>query len=675
MPRVTRAVSRRNNTHDIKDPINPPHTSLIEASNSTSTFPSTRRALEETTGNHDHTQISPENISIASKSKREKEEITRNNPTRRVTGIQLKRSRSIRDLINPEELGIKVFGNTLLGDVDRHGEQTPPTRTGNNRTVDSQRGQKDIITPDPMSQVIEEQVSPKSQPLQLVPSQITQTPRFDPELHKSPVKEELADEDEDSFLQSIRPAFKSNSNDKWANPETRSVSSTSHAQARNYQDIVDPLDAIDALEDALEQIGQALPVVEEHGLDSPLRAGTPADGIRSSRKNNTSIASKKPNAAIQHQRSEDEQRSRPREAKLSQRPSLSMKTRQSSVAAALSTKNSDRPVSKPARSASTDSRPGPIRATISRKSSHPNLSSDTMPTLTSRTTKARPNSTAINSILKPGFTPSKSTKPPTRPTFELPGEAISRRQKAQREERLKREEEELQRRREFKARALRNYSTPSLPVKETVASRSRATLNAEEAQQNINTLAKNPRRSASLQSRRSSALASTRTSSLRSAVTRNAASSHTQPDTTDTPATPARLAKLNTRHKDLDSNRPPPRDQDNPNPSETSPVSSSSNNNNNNNLTTPTTTTTSTSTQKMIDGTLSVQRSRGKEIFARDRIHEIERDRERREKEEAAKRARTEAAERGRLASREWAEKQKLKLKLARKSQTDLAMG
>ncbi|PGH03835.1 hypothetical protein GX51_03823 [Blastomyces parvus] len=653
MPRVTRAVSRRNNIRDIKDPTNPAHTSSIETSNSTSTFASTRRALRETAANHDYTQIPPENISIHSKLKQATGEITRNNPTRRVTGGQPKRSRSIRDLINPEELGIKVFGYTS-GDVDRS-----PTWTSDDHMVDN------IVTPDPMSQVIEEQVSPKSQPLRLVPSQITQTPRFDPELHKSPVKERLADEeedeDEDSFLQAIvsRSAFKSNSNGKWNGPAAGSVPSTFHAQARNYQDIVDPLDAIDALEDALEQIGQALPVVEEHGLDSPLRAGTPADGIRSSRSNGTNTASKKHIAATQHQRSEDEQRSRPRETKPPQRPSQAMKTRQSSATTtARSTKNSDRPISKPARSVSTDSRPGPIRASVSRKSSHPNLPSNTTPAPTSRTPKARPNSTVINSISKPGFTPSKSTKPPTRPTFELPGEAISRRQRAQREERLKREEEELQRRREFKARTLRNYSTPSMPVKETVASRSRATLSAEEAQQSISTLPDNPKRPASLQTARSSTLVSTRTSSLRTAVTRNANTTTTAKPIPVSPATPARLAKLNTKIRDHDNT--------NNNPSEASPVSSSSKN-----PCTPTT----TSTPRTADGTLAVQRSRGKEIFARDRIHEIERDRERREKEEAAKRARTEAAERGRLASREWAEKQKLKLKLARKSQTDLATG
>ncbi|KKZ66774.1 hypothetical protein EMCG_07547 [[Emmonsia] crescens] len=666
MPRVTRAVSRRNNFHDIKDPTNPPHTSPIEASNHISTFGSTRNTLGEITGNYDYTQPSLEQVSIPSEAKRPTDDIAKINPTRRVTtGVHAKRSQSIKDLINPEELGIKVFGNTFLGEVDKDDIQTPPTLTRNNRMMDN------MISPDPMSQVIEEQVSPKSQSLRLAPSQTVQTPRFDPAVHKSPVKEGLTnDEDEDSFVQSIisRSPLKLNDKGKWANPAARTMSSMSQSQAGNYQDIEDPLDAIDALEDALEQIGQALPVVEEHGLDSPVRAGTPADGIRASRSNGTNTASKKHNAALQSQRNEDEQRSQSREAKLSQPHQLSTKTRQPSVTTARSTKNSDRSVSKSARSVSTDARFGPIRTSISRKNSHPNLPSNTASTLTSQTSKPRPHSTIINSISRPGFTPSKSTKPPTRSTFELPGEVISRRQKAQREERLKREEEELQRRREFKARTPLNYSTPSFPVKETVASRGRATLNAEEVQ-NINTLP-DSKSSPSLQTTRSSTLMSTRTSSLRTALTGSAVASRTQPDTKAagksvlvSPATPARHANPNIKKGGLSSNESPNKNNNNSH-GETSPVSFPR-----------ALTTTTASSPRTTGSTLLVQRLRGKEIFARDRIHEIERGRERREKEEAAKRARSEAAEWGRMASREWAEKQKLKQKLARKSQADLQRG
>ncbi|KAH6838410.1 hypothetical protein BKA58DRAFT_415503 [Alternaria rosae] len=55
------------------------------------------------------------------------------------------------------------------------------------------------------------------------------------------------------------------------------------------------------------------------------------------------------------------------------------------------------------------------------------------------------------------------------------------------------------------------------------------------------------------------------------------------------------------------------------------------------------------------------QKVKGREVFHRDRMEKEARERERREKEEAAKRARAEAAERGRIASREWAERQRKK--------------
>lgn len=58
---------------------------------------------------------------------------------------------------------------------------------------------------------------------------------------------------------------------------------------------------------------------------------------------------------------------------------------------------------------------------------------------------------------------------------------------------------------------------------------------------------------------------------------------------------------------------------------------------------------------------LAQQRIRGKEIFNRVKVEQDERERAKKDREEAARKARAEAAERGRIASREWAEKQRLK--------------
>lgn len=85
----------------------------------------------------------------------------------------------------------------------------------------------------------------------------------------------------------------------------------------------------------------------------------------------------------------------------------------------------------------------------------------------------------VPSLIKPAWKPKKSSKPPTRPAFELPGEAFTRRKKALFEEKQRREEEEAQRRRIFKASGIRFKDSPSMPVKENVCSRARASIGKE----------------------------------------------------------------------------------------------------------------------------------------------------------------------------------------------------
>lgn len=80
----------------------------------------------------------------------------------------------------------------------------------------------------------------------------------------------------------------------------------------------------------------------------------------------------------------------------------------------------------------------------------------------------------ISSVHKAPFQPIKSTKPPTRANFELPGDAVARKLKEQREERLKREEEETPKPRAFKARPVRLSHAPE--VKLTAATKARLSM-------------------------------------------------------------------------------------------------------------------------------------------------------------------------------------------------------
>lgn len=64
-------------------------------------------------------------------------------------------------------------------------------------------------------------------------------------------------------------------------------------------------------------------------------------------------------------------------------------------------------------------------------------------------------------------------RPLAKPTFELPGEAISRRKREEREAKLRAEEAEERKKREFKARPVRHTIGPATLPRETVASRAR----------------------------------------------------------------------------------------------------------------------------------------------------------------------------------------------------------
>ncbi|KAF6821256.1 carboxylesterase family protein [Colletotrichum sojae] len=210
----------------------------------------------------------------------------------------------------------------------------------------------------------------------------------------------------------------------------------------------------------------------------------------------------------------------------------------------------------------------------------------------------------------------RSTKAPTRPNFELPGEAISRRKREEREARLKAQEEEERRRREFKARPIKaNLASASHP-RETATSRARQNKGLDTSE--VGKATENP-------SRRSSVLGAPRASLAR-------------PTSTKSPQTRGRG---------------------------TSQASAS----------TQVSRATSTSTSSMSGkrSTLSAedleqQKMRGKEVFERDNCYLEDKERERRERELNAKLAREEAAERSRRASREWAEKQRRKQLAARQA-------
>ncbi|KAK2044366.1 hypothetical protein LZ31DRAFT_292834 [Colletotrichum somersetense] len=202
---------------------------------------------------------------------------------------------------------------------------------------------------------------------------------------------------------------------------------------------------------------------------------------------------------------------------------------------------------------------------------------------------------------------SRSLKVPTRPNFELPGEAISRRKRAEREARLKAQEEEERKRREFKARPIKANLGSAASPRDTVTSRARQKKGSE-AEDGLFEESQSKRRSMV-----GSPHTLARAYSTRSPQTRGRGMSQTAMTDESSRATSTSTSGTSGKRSTLSAEE------------------------------------------------LEHQRHIGKEIFQRDNCYIKDKERERREREWNAKMAREQAAERSRQASREWAEKQRRK--------------
>lgn len=291
------------------------------------------------------------------------------------------------------------------------------------------------------------------------------------------------------------------------------------------------------------------------------------------------------------------------------------------------------------------------------------------PTQPAPATNKRTTSTNL-STSKPGFMPVKSAKPLTKSNFTLPGDVISAKLKAQREEqRIKKEEAEAEAARKrtvFKARPIPKTSAAgqgrisSVLPKETATSRARMSLIAarkdEDGKKNDAPVVKKNAAGSRVGLLRSGSIVRksvvpSNESALSVTKTRTGPPTASRATTTTIPANSSAVRRNKTNHPAFLTNRPSsiqlttrsgsgPPASSNPKPVRMTVTMTAR---------APTTTTTTTRTSK------------GKEIFSRVKLAEEDLLKQKREKEAAAKKARAEAAERGRLASREWAERQKKK--------------
>ncbi|KAF2117508.1 hypothetical protein BDV96DRAFT_570332 [Lophiotrema nucula] len=419
---------------------------------------------------------------------------------------------------------------------------------------------------------------------------------------------EITTEPEPKVLTSAKPC------EDDATPTTSRTPSRAPSRSPNKSPmrLEESIEAIDALEEALEQVGKAVVFDASADEKSPRKANFPR----------TRTPARTPNARL---RADVVVKRSPLAA-----PKLSRTPAQPKSLKPSTTTNVPKPIASlkaPAPRASTSlARSQSTRAAPAKEVRNP--SGEVTDYLAS---KRRP----ISMQFPAPPPPSKSAKPVTKPTFQLPGDAVAAKLKAQKEDRLKREEEEAAAKKAaFKARPPpTRKNVPAVAVRQTAASKARENvINGVPIEKAVRKVTP-------------SGFQKEVIGGLAREVGGVTIPPPPKPSSTTTTTT---LPKKRPSSVIITS-RPAF------SASVTSSTSFSRPNSNRNSMILPN----SKSTVTAADA--AAQRLKAREIFNRDRSLEASRVLDRKEKEEAAKRARAEAAERGRIASREWAEKQRLK--------------
>jgi hypothetical protein len=505
------------------------------------------------------------------------------------------------------------------------------------------------------------------------------TPRFDPVVHAEmpPAGQAAEQKSEDSFVGSItsRTPARMMAAELPAGdgPDSFVEDIISRSPSKHVTRIEDSVEAMDALEEAIEQVAEELPKAMGENLDSPVKTRTPRP---TTAKTSPKQVVSAPAASAR------------KTAKL---PASTTRTTFASKTSAPTKAVARKPAPRVS-SLQPQSRPSTLSASKPFSStgltSSTATSKPTQPAPPPSTTATKRKTSRSLSTSKPGFVPSKSGKPPTKSNFTLPGDAIAAKMKAARDERLKKEEEAhaeaARKRTEFKARPVPKSTgagaggagggrVSSVLPRETAASRARMSLMAarkdEDGKENAGPAAakKGVAGSASGSVRvaptlRKSVVPMTTQSGSGSMTARSVARRSVVPSTTQfglsvtkartgppvATATAATRANKTTVHANSAVRRTT---TTNAAPSKTRQSTAQT-------TTTPAIRSSSDRSSSMKPAT-ATGTTKGKEVFSRGKLAEEDLLKQKREKEEAAKKARIEAAERGRMASKEWAEKQK----------------
>ncbi|PQK15900.1 hypothetical protein BB8028_0006g02220 [Beauveria bassiana] len=224
------------------------------------------------------------------------------------------------------------------------------------------------------------------------------------------------------------------------------------------------------IEDSLEELDRLEEQLEAVGALAKIKPAAPSDVVRSP-------------AATSARGSPSVQSITKRTSMMSLNSKTSEKSLQRSASMTLRQKNRQ-PASPPTRNVGSPASSTPTRSPKYKSTKPPTVPKFELPgeAVARRLKEQREARQALlEKSQKVNAAPAK-LRTVTKPSFELPGEAISRRKREQHEAKLRAEEEEMRRKREFKARPFRNSSAPSVVPRETIASRARqAKLQEEEA--------------------------------------------------------------------------------------------------------------------------------------------------------------------------------------------------
>ncbi|KAM3500375.1 hypothetical protein MY10362_006455 [Beauveria mimosiformis] len=228
--------------------------------------------------------------------------------------------------------------------------------------------------------------------------------------------------------------------------------------------------SVPRIEDSLEELDRLEEQLEAVGALAKIKTAAPSDVVRSpaatSARGSPSVQSITKRTSVMSLNSKTSEKSLRRSASMT----LRQKNRQ--------------PATPPTRNAGSPASSTPTRSPKYKSTKPPTVPKFELPgeAVARRLKEQREARQALlEKSQKVNAAPAKP-RTVTKPSFELPGEAISRRKREQHEAKLRAEEEEMRRKREFKARPFRNSSAPGVVPRETIASRARqAKLQEEEA--------------------------------------------------------------------------------------------------------------------------------------------------------------------------------------------------